>query len=492
MSINKYLIIKYFCIFAKNFMIMKEISEILKSGSISEIVSSLKERSIVVPEWGELLKQYEPKLHDIIDDVVGRPDKPKGGGKMDAAARLSIGLEKLLTKRITEFTFAIPVKRIYTNTDTDAKKQIANAIEKIYTHAHINSENIKRGIAYYASCEILTIWYTKKSPTKVYGFNSEFKLKCKTFSPMDGVKLYPLFDEKDDMIAMSFEYKKTVKEKEVIFFETFTEDRHYIWMQKDGSSWDPVIDGEEISIKKIPAIYLWRPQPCWDGLCDIRENIEYTLSRNSDVVAYNSAPILKVAGGIEGTEQKGETRRVYRVQDGGDVAYVSWQQSIDALKYHVDTLIKLYFMQSQMPDISFENMKTLGNIGYDSRKTLLSDAHLKIGEESGPWLEFFEREDKIIRAFLKEMSKETGWTEDDIDSVGIEHVITPFIQEDEKTEIDKWQTASGGKALISHRDAIKNAGLTDDPEKTYNEILGEEKADAENRSIGMNNMFSAE
>ena len=42
-------------------------------------------------------------------------------------------------------------------------------------------------------------------------------------------------------------------------------------------------------------------------------------------------------------------------------------------------------MQAQMPDISFENMKSLGNIGYDSRRTLLTDAHLKIGEESGPW-----------------------------------------------------------------------------------------------------------
>lgn len=471
---------------------MKEINEILSSGNISDIISQLKERSIVVPKWEELLKDYEQKLHNIVDDITGRPDKVKGNGKVDEAARLTFGLEKLLTKRITEFTFAIPVKRVYTNTDTDVRKAIAYAIEKIYTVAHINSENIKRGIAYYASCEIFSIWYTKKSKTNVYGFNSEYKLKCKTYSPMDGVRLYPLFDEKDDMIAMSFEYDKTVKDEKTLFFETYTEDKHYIWMQKNGGSWQVVLDGEEVSIKKIPAIYLWRPQPCWDGLCNIRENIEYTLSRNSDVVAYNSAPILKVSGGIQGTEDKGEPRRIFRVEEGGDVAYVSWQQSIEALKYHVDTLIKLYFMQSQMPDISFENMKSLGNIGYDSRKTLLSDAHLKIGEESGPWLEFFEREDKIVRAFLKEMSKAEKWSEEDIDSIGIEHVITPFVQEDKKTEIDKWQTAAGGKALISHREAIKNAGLTDDPEKTYQEILNEDKADAENRSLGMGNMFSAE
>ena len=450
---------------------MKDIELILQKENVSEIISDLKERSIYVPSWSVLLNDYEPELHRITNDKTGRRDKIHKDGHKDEAARIPLALEKLLTKRITEFTFAIPVKRIY-YTSTDRQREIAAAIEKIYTAAHINAENIKRGIAYYASCEIFSLWYTKKTRHNLYGFPCDYKLKCKTFSPMDGTALYPLFDEKDDLVAMSYEYKKKVKDDWITYFETFTADKHFIWSSQADAEWDTVVDADPIVIEKIPAVYLFRHEPCWEGLQPIRNDLEYTISRNSDVIAYNSAPILKVAGTIIGNENKGETRRIYRVEEGGDVSYVSWAQSIESLKYHVDSLLKLFFMQAQMPDISFENLKSLGNIGYDARKTLLADAHLKIGEESGPWTEFLEREGNVIKAFLKKMN--TTWSSNDIDAVTIEHVITPFIQEDEMNEIKKWQLANGGKALISHRESIQAANLTEDPDKTYEEVINEE------------------
>ena len=134
----------------------------------------------------------------------------------------------------------------------------------------------------------------------------------------------------------------------------------------------------------------------------------------------------------------------------------------------------LFWSQAQIPDISFEKVRGLGNIGYDARKTLLTDAHLKIGDESGPWIEFLEREGNVIKAFLKELGKIADFTPEDIDNVLIQHTITPYIQEDMATTINNWSKASGGKALVSHLDAIKGAHLTDDPEKSYNDILAEE------------------
>ena len=52
----------------------------------------------------------------------------------------------------------------------------------------------------------------------------------------------------------------------------------------------------------------------------------------------------------------------------------------------------------------------------------------------------------------------------------LEHIITPFIQNDEKLEIEKWITASGGKAIMSQLDAIKNAGYSNNPEETLKKI----------------------
>lgn len=459
--------------------IMDAITQILDSSRpVANIINDLKEKSIILPSWDNLLKSYEPKFHKIVTDTTTRKDKIRKDGTKEEASRIYLGLEKLLTKRMTEFMFAIPVKRVYHNIDSNnTRQQISKAIESIYKYARIDSENIKRGNAYFASCEIFTIWYVVEKPNTLYGFNSKYKLKCKTYSPMDGVKLYPLFDELDDMMAMSFEYKKKVKDEEITYFETYTADKHYKWRQQ-GSEWEAVGTVEEIKLMKIPGVYAFRPVPIYHGLTRIRKELEYTLSRNSDVIAYNAAPVIKIAGQIKGEEDKGESRRIYRVENGGDVSYVSWSQAIEALKYHVETLLKLYWMQAQMPDISFDNMKSLGNIGYDARQMLLTDAHLKVGDESGAWIEFFEREGSVIKEFLKNMNK--SWAKE-IDNIEIEYVITPFIQNDDDAIADRLLKLNGGKSIMSHLESIQHAGYSNDPQATLEQIQKEEATSSQIR-----------
>ena len=451
---------------------MNEITQILNSGlSVETVINALKDKSIDVPSWGSLIKAYDPKLHEIVSDTITRKDKIKSDGTKEEAARIYVGLEKLLTKRMTEFMFAIPVKRIYHNIEgSETRQQIAKAVEAIYKYARIDSENIKRGTAFFASCEIFTIWYVVEKPNTLYGFKSKYKLKCKTYSPMDGVGLYPLFDEYGDMLAMSFEYKKKVKDKEITYFETYTSDRHYKW-KDDGNGWIEVLSGEPIRLMKIPGVYAYRPDSIYHELTHIRKELEYTLSRNSDVIAYNSAPVLKISGKMLGDEDKGESRRLYKVEHGGDVSYVSWSQSIEAVKYHIDTLLKLYWMQSQMPDISFDNVMRLGNIGFDARQTLLTDAHLKVGDESGAWIELLDREASVIKEFLKFMN--TAWAEE-VDEVEVENIITPFIQSDKDSAICRAIKANGGKPVVSHLESIQMAGVSNNPQSTLEQIQKEE------------------
>jgi hypothetical protein len=465
----------------------------VKNRKVGDIITDLREKSVKVPDWPKLLEDYDPTKHKVVGDTTTLKDKVRSDGTSEPSARIHIGLEKLLCKRMAEFTFSIPVKRIYSNVnDKDGKpnekrQTIVRALEAIYRNARINSENLKRGLSLYASCEVFTIWYAVRKQNTLYGFDSKWKLKCKTYTPMMGFKLYPLIDELDDMLAMSFEYKKKVKDKEVNYFETYTADRHYIWRQElEGGDWEEVLStqtdegeqicGEEIRLAKIPGVYGWRDKPVYHGLTNLRSEIEYTLSRNSNVIAYNSAPILKIIGGMKGKEDKGESRRIFRVENGGDVGYVAWQQAIEALKYHVDTMLKLYWMQAQMPDISFENMKDMGNIGYDARQTLLTDAHLRIGDEIGMWVEFLERECNVVKAFLKLMLP-TEY-ESEVDNIGIEHVITPFIQNDELAEIKKRKEANGGKAIESQLESIQRYGESDDAQFTLEQIQKEESASA--------------
>lgn len=440
------------------------------SDDTQTIITSLKQKSVTVPSWGVLRKDYNFKEHAILSDYENLRDKHRADGTIEKSTRLALGMERLLVKRLSEFMFAIPVKRVYTNIDNNPVRQrIADAIENVYKYSRIDTQNLKRSKKFFGCCEIATIWYTVKKKNRLYGFESEYKLKCKTFSPMDGVKLYPLFDDYDDMIAFSIEYSVTKNNETKTYFETWTEDTHYKWEQTDG--WKLVDDPEEIVISKIPASYLYREEAVYEEVSGCRKEIEYTLSRNCNVIAYNSAPILKVIGQMMNGEKKGDDYRLFRMNNGGDVAYVSWQQAIEALKYNVAELHELFWSLAQMPDISFSNMQKLGNIGYDARETLLTDAHLKVGDESGDFIEFFDRETNIIKAFLAVMNPEF---ESEIGNVEVEHVITPFIQRNEDAEINKRMKANGGKPIESHLESIARYGVSSNPQETLNQIQKEE------------------
>ena len=81
------------------------------------------------------------------------------------------------------------------------------------------------------------------------------------------------------------------------------------------------------------------------------------------------------------------------------------------------------------------------------------------------------------------MSKiNVGW-EKTIGDLSIEHIITPFIQNDELAEIEKMEKATGGKAILSRKTAVAKARLVDDPDAEIARIEEEERADAENNRM---------
>lgn len=453
----------------------------LLDGTPEEVSRLLFATRPAIPRWSVLQKDYDPRKHAICNDRVTRRDKMRSDGGVDKASRIHLGLEKLLAARINEFMFSIPVKRIYTGIEeNETRRQIAKAMEAIYASARIDSVNKRRGLAFFASCQALTIWYAVEEQTGHvrYGFPTRWKMRCRIYSPMEGAEIYPYFDSYGDLKAIGVRYEAEEGEEMLTYSECWTEDRHRVWRTGSGKS-EEIVD-EAVTLGKIPGIYISRPRPVWDGLSHIRQEIEYAMSRHSDVVAYNSSPILKVVGDLEGRENKGETQRVYRVAPGGDVAYVAWQQGPEAMKYHIDTLLDMFWTQSQMPDISFAQMKGLGNIGYDARQTLLMDAHLKVGEESDAWLEALDREANVLKAYLALMNPD--WAED-LSEIGIEHVITPYRINDESGEVDKWVKASGGQPLVSHIEAIQGLGFSSDPGKTLEQIRADQEAEASETAI---------
>lgn len=454
------------------------IEEILQSGgSAEQIISALKDKSINVPVWGGtkgLLQEFDPRKHPVMNKAI-YPDEVTAEG-VQPVTRITCDLQRLATKRMTELCCGIPVKRVY-KPENDRQKEIAQYLEAIYDRNRIDSVNTERLNMLFAGCEVMTLWFAVESPNNQYGFNSRLKLRCRNFSPMLGDDLYPLFDEYGDMIAMSVGYSRKVGRKTVRFFDTYTANKHIKWSDANGQ-WQEV-ENEDITLLKIPCIYAWRPMPIWEDTSKTVYEIEWSLSRNGNYLRENSKPLFVVFAdeAINYGDEKSpnrEFRSIMQYPKGSTAQYITWQQAVENLKFYVEQLRSMFFTQLQLPDWSYEKMSQQALSG-ESRKQMFIDAQLKVKDESGRLIEFFDREMNVIKAFLKIMLGNAYAA--DIDSLKVDMVITPFTITDEKDTITNLITANGGEPIISQRESIEMYGHSDDVDKTLQEIQAQKTVD---------------
>lgn len=455
------------------------IEDILNSNLSEEAkIAALKEKTIIVPSWGGrrgLRAEYDPKMHPVMDKTR-YPDIANDDGSYEYQTRITFDLQRLATKRMTELCVGIPVKRIYTP-DNDKQKQIAAYLEAILTRNRIDTVNNERCSLLFAGCEVLTLWYAVEQPNNIYGFDSPLKMRCRNFSPMHDDQLYPLFDEYGDMVAMSIEYRRRVGNRTVQFFDAYTATRHIKW-SNGGQSAMAIVEDEKTTLLKIPGIYWWRPSPIWEDTSKIVYEMEWAMSRNGNYLRKNSKPIFAIFAddiidyGQEGNEKEG--RSIMQFPKGASAQYLTWAQAVENLKYYITELRQSFFTQLQLPDWSYESMKSAPMSG-ESRKQLFIDAHLKVKDESGRLIEGFDREINVVKAFLKTMLPTSYHA--DIDALKVENEVSPFVVTEEKDTINTLMTANGGKPLMSQRESIENLGWSNDVDRTLQEIQEQEIAD---------------
>lgn len=460
---------------------MPSINEIL-GGTMTEKekITALKRKTVSVPTWAGtdgLESEYDATLHPVMDKRI-YPDVRRDDS-IERVTRITLSFQKLAATRMSELCTGVPVKRVY-KPDNDKQKKVAEALEKIYDRNRINSVNTKRCKQFFAGCEIFTLWYAIEQRNSLYGFSSPLKLRCRTFSPMLGDELYPFFDEYGDMTAMSIAYTRKVGEKDVQFFDTYTDgdnSRHIKWSNESGD-W-AVVEDETTTLLKIPGVYQWRPKPIWEDTSRNIYEMEWSLSRNGNYLRENSKPKFVVCAneviqyGDEKSPDK-EFKAVAQFPTGAKAEYVTWQQATESLKFHIETLRSLYFTQLQLPDWSYEKMSQQALSG-ESRKQMFIDAELKVQDESGDLLEFFDREVNVVKAFLKLMMGSAY--HNDIDALVVENVITPYRITDAKETVELLLTANGNKPIMSQRESIEQYGHSDDIDQTLREIAEQDMQD---------------
>lgn len=453
---------------------MKKIDEILALDDASA-VAALKEKAIILPAWGGrngLVNEYDPKRHPVMNRAK-YPDIVGVDGSIEHVTRITCDMQRLAAKRMTELVCGIPVKRIYTP-ENATQEALATVLESVFERNRIDSVNIERCNMLFSGCEVMTLWYAVEQPNSLYGIDSSLKFRCKNFTPMQGDEIFPLFDEYGDMIALSVGYSRKVAGRTVTFFDAYTDSRHIKWCN-DGGSLQRVED-ESITLGKIPAVYAYRPTPIWEDTSRIVFEIEWAMSRNGNYLRKNSKPVFcvfadeQISYGDEQGEDR-EFRSILQYPKGSTANYITWQQAVENLKFYVTELRQSFFTQLQLPDWSYESMKSNPMSG-ESRKQLFIDAQLKVKDESGRLLELFDREINVVKAFLKTVVPQSQHKE--LDALRVETEIKPFTITDDADTINNLVAATAGKPIVSQREAVQMLGWSSDVERTMEELSQQE------------------
>ena len=461
----------------------RTLAAIFQEPDPANTIKYLKFKPFKIEEWAKLALVYEPKSHAILDDKVfkGKAIRNDKGviQRYEDVTRIAVGLQKLIIRRLSEFMFTLPVDLTCEEAaDNTIMAEQFKSFKKILDGVKWNTLNKERCRIISSQCEVATYWYTVEKPNKKYGFPSKKKLKCQIFSPENGDSLYPLFDDTGDLIAFSRGYSVFDEDnKETHKFDCWTAENFYRWGQSGIANKWVLEETKPNPLKKIPISYAYRKAPLWDDFDNGKVfEVEKLLSNNGDIIAYHAAPVLLLKGKLDGAPTKSESNKVFVTDADGGAEYVSWTQSPESVKFQFETLLRMIFTESQMPDLSFENMRGMGDISGEALKRMLIDPHLKVGDESSIYLDMIERDQSVIKAYMALLN--TAWA-GSVEDMELENKINPFMIEDMLADVEVALKANGNKPLISHEQSVLDAARTKDPAADWKKIQAEAEAEAQ-------------
>lgn len=446
----------------------------------------------------DVAKALDPLKHSIFD-TAKRPwkviDKPTGRKddnnepiteetKVDVN-RIPVGFENLILGRAVAFLYGNNINlKYYGKSDTD--KALFDLVEAAISDNKMQFKRKERARKVLSECEAAMLWYFVDNPAAT-GDEPKKQLKCRLLCESNGDTMYPHYDEYGDMDAFSREYVVEVDGKKVTYFDVYTAETTYLY-RKDG---DALVERETPKANgwsKIPVIYYRWPKPIWYEVKALIDRYEERLSNTADTNDYNGDPLLLLRGESPTWFDKGERGKVVTTDSEGDGKYVTHDVMSESVEYELKTLKELIFMLTQTPDISFESMKSLGSdIAGIALKLMFMDAHMAAENRWEVFGEMEQRELNLLKAMIGKV--QVAKYANNVNTLRIEPVMTPYLPRNEKEIIDNLIKANGGKPIIAQESSVDESPYGYDAKEQMDKMSKEAEDEAKRASSAiMGNM----
>jgi SPP1 family phage portal protein len=387
----------------------------------------------------------------VIEDGVEK--SRKSGTKPIETAKIPFGFEVKIVETAVACLFG----------DEDDPRPITTKVLEAWSKARMdyhNKELARRIKIEGRAGELLIV--DPSDPDKI-----RIQLLCKK----TGFDIYPWFDGIGDLKYILIEY------------QDLDEDGSKRKIQKlySKSKITTIIDGIESEdgtainkLGKIPIVYYDQGKCEWERVKTNINKYEMRASRHSDTTDYLGAPAIKTKGTIGRMPDKETDVRLYQVKPDitgdrasyGDVDYMTFPDLPESVKIDMDRNYDAIFKMTFTPDISFDNVKGIGNISGKALRFLFLDAIIKAKNAEEIYGPGISRRLNLIANLL-------GYKKAPNFKVTFRSILPEFMDE----VIENLSVAIGGKQMLSTESAVRMNPFVKNPEDEVEKIKQEVATD---------------
>lgn len=440
----------------------------------------------------ELERQWNPRSHKVFDENIRKKKKIKvPSGKKDPntgkdiyidkevdRVRIAIPAQKSIVNMAVGFLFSNPVQYKATTHGVDVRKMDDKQQKLFDALMHCFHDNKmkyfdKRLATYVArQREAAELWYMTTDENGRLGG----EIRVQLLAPGLGDKLYPHFNDFHRMDGFAREYRVFDElGTGVLHFDVYTD--RFVYQYVDNGSGLTLVDAKAHGFTKIPVVYYRQENAEWEDVQWAIERVEECISNWGDTNDYFGTPKYFVQGQLQGFAEKGEQGTVFVGAKETQMHVLSWDSSPESVKGEIAYLFNIIYTFTQTADISFENMKTLGNNTSGAAIRLMFTApHMSANMKTEMYGEMFTRRSNIVtNGICNTGLYAKGISLDVSENIDFEPIFTPYMPKNDTELLQLITQSNGGGQSTSQRRAIQLNPLNDDPERVYQEIQEEQQ-----------------
>lgn len=363
---------------------MKELLDKIKSGSLTDdlltkISSAKKDKEFLE----NLHKEYFKKDRTIRDTQIGFTQKDKtvkdekGRDRTVKAIRIPISFNKKIVRTSVAFEFGNPVVL-----KPSEVNELTEAVEDVWKECRLDSKLQKIKEYQRSETQSALVFQVKKIA------GTENKIKCKVLNYKSG-SFWPVFDEFGDMVLFVWSFKTKINGKDVENLWAF--DETIIYKYKKTNSW--VLESRDShSFSKIPVIYFSQSQPEYDDVKELIDRYETSVSKLGASNNYSGSPLLFTKGEVQGMPDRDSDGKMLNAPLGydeddkpmyGDAKFLTHDNAPKSVELEQKTLENLIYSLSDTPNLSFNNLKGIGNVSGVALELMFLGSILKAKMNEG-------------------------------------------------------------------------------------------------------------